>query len=233
MFLAMDDLCQGAEFCDPSQAFSHQRTGGGFVDDVANVFNFVLAAMLATHYSEEMISSGMQAEAQTWERLLWSTGGALELSKCFFYIMAWDFRKNGEPILLDLPHMPDIEIELTSGQDPIAHPIEHKSCFAAHRTLGVWPTPSGDNEEQFAQCLARSNRIAEGVRLNSMARNEALMGYRHIWLPSVGYPLACWGLSFDQCYQVEKNAVNAFLPKMGFASTTSRAILFGNSEDGD
>jgi hypothetical protein len=58
------------------------------------------------------------------------------------------------------------------------------------------------------------------------------MGYHHIWLPSAGYPLACWGLSYDQCYQVEKNAVSAFLPKMGFASTTCRAIIFGSRKFG-
>ena len=128
--------------------------------------------------------------------------------------------------------MPDIAIELTSGTDPNPRPIEHKSCYAAHRTLGVWPTPSGNNEEQSTQCLARSNRIAEGVRLNNMAWNEALMGYCHIWLPSVGYPLVCWGLSHQQCYEVEKNAVSAFLPIMGFAATTSRAIIFGSKKFG-
>ena len=58
------------------------------------------------------------------------------------------------------------------------------------------------------------------------------MGYRHIWLPSVGYPLACWGLSYQQCYEVEKNAVSAFLPKMGFAATTSRAVIFGSKKFG-
>ena len=70
MFLAMDDLCQGAEFCDPTQTFLHQRTGDGFVDDVANVFNFGTAAMLASHHTEETIANGLQAEAQSWERLL-------------------------------------------------------------------------------------------------------------------------------------------------------------------
>jgi hypothetical protein len=39
--------------------------------------NYGLATMLAYHYSEEMISTGIQAKAQTWEELPWSTGGAL------------------------------------------------------------------------------------------------------------------------------------------------------------
>jgi hypothetical protein len=172
MFEAMDSLCQGAEFCDPTQAYSHQRTGDGFVDDVANVFNYGIAAQLQSTYSEAMIANGMQAEAQTWERLLYSTGGALELSKCFCYIMSWKFHKNGTPILLSPPEMPPLSVHLTSGEDPTSHAIEQKSVYAAHCTLGVWPTPSGGNHTQFLKCLARSNAIAEGVRLNPLARNQ-------------------------------------------------------------
>jgi hypothetical protein len=50
-----------------------------------------------------------------------------------------------------------------------------------------------------------------------MGRNEDLVGYRHIWLPSLGYPLTAWGLH-DKQNQVEKNAVDAFLPKIGFST---------------
>jgi hypothetical protein len=177
MFLAMDNLCQGTKFCNPTQTFLHQRTGDGFVDDVANVFNFGTAAILASCHLEETIANGLQAEAQSWERLLWLTGGALELLKCFFYIMAWHFHKNNTPVLMDLPQMPNIAIDHTLGTKPTASPIEHKSCFAAQQTLGVWPTPSGDTSKQSVTCLEQSNHIAKGVRLNNMARNKALMGH--------------------------------------------------------
>jgi endonuclease/exonuclease/phosphatase family metal-dependent hydrolase len=107
MFATMESLCHGAEFCNPSQTESHQRTGDGFVDDVANVFNCGLATMLSDDtITPEDISAGMQFEAQTWERLLWATGGALELSKCFYYILFYDFRKNGTPFLLAPNEMP-------------------------------------------------------------------------------------------------------------------------------
>jgi hypothetical protein len=127
MFQCMESLCQGAEFCDPSQQFSHQRMGDGFINDVRNVFNFGIATMLAAHYSEQMIATGMQSEAQTWKRLLWSTGGALELFKCFYYIVSWQFHKNETPILLSPSEMEPINICLTSGDNHNPHPIEHKS----------------------------------------------------------------------------------------------------------
>jgi hypothetical protein len=80
MLQLMDSTRQGKEFCDPTQSYSHQHTSDGFVDDVDNnVFNYGLVAMLSSHYSENMIAQGMQSKAQTWEHLLWSTSGALEL----------------------------------------------------------------------------------------------------------------------------------------------------------
>jgi hypothetical protein len=232
MFAAMDEVCRGAEFCDPTGAFSHQRTGDGFVDDVANVFNFGLEAMLTEDFSPQQIAEGMQDEAQVWERLLWTTGGALELSKCFYYLIAWDFHKSGAPALLTPAEMPDTEIFITNGADAAHTLIQQTDSSIAHRTLGVWPAPSGCNEEQSRRCMDRSNQIAEGVRHSHMARNEALMGYRHIWLPSVGYALAAWPLTERQLHRISINSNNAFISKMGFCCKTSRKVIFGSRAHG-
>ena len=106
----MEEACHGAEFCNPTNSFSHKRTGDGFVNDVTNVFNFGLARMLELEYTPQQIVEGMQDEVQVWERLLYTTGAALELSKCIYYIIAWDFHKNGAPILLSPQEMPDTQI---------------------------------------------------------------------------------------------------------------------------
>jgi hypothetical protein len=137
MFAAMEDACHRAQFCDPSNSTSHHRTGNGFVDDVANVFNFGLAEMINQEFSPQQIAAGLQREAQVWECLLFSTGGALELSKCFYYIIAWDFHKNGAPVLLSPQEMPDTHISVTSGANPTPIPVEQKDSNSAHTTLGV------------------------------------------------------------------------------------------------
>jgi hypothetical protein len=126
--------------------------------------------------------------------------------------------------------MPNTTIQLTNGNDPIAQPVTHTSSDVAHRTLGVWPAPSGCNQEQFQQCHSKSNQIAEGVRHGHMGPNEALMGYTHIYLPSVGYALACWPLDAVQLKKLTSSAVNAFLPKMGFCRKMSRNLIFGSKQ---
>ena len=150
------------------------------------------------------------------------------MSKCFYYILYYDFHKNGSPFLLAPHQMPNTEITITSGDDPTPRLISHKDCHDAHRTLGAHVKPTGEAETQGTVSEARSNQITEGIRLNPMARNEALMGYRHIWLPSVGYALTCVPVGPQQLRKIEKQAINAFLPKMGFCSKSCRAVIFGS-----
>jgi hypothetical protein len=84
LFKAMSKMCSGAEICNPRNTTLHQRTGDGFVDDASNFFSFGLANMLRNDFDFRELTKGLQTEAQTWERPLYSTGGQLELSKCLY-----------------------------------------------------------------------------------------------------------------------------------------------------
>jgi hypothetical protein len=54
------------------------------------------------------------------------------------------------------------------------------------------------------------------------------MGYLHIYLPSVGYALACWPLDAIQLKKLTSSAINAFLPKIGFCRKMSRKNISGS-----
>ena len=226
LFAAMARLCQGAHFSNPSQTVELRRTGDGFVDDVTNICNFGFPASLNLMSNPTSLASRLQAEAQTWERLLWSTGGALELSKCFYYLLVWRFKKDGSPYFL-LP--PDLHctVQLTSGTNRTPHIIEHKAASEAHRTLGVWISPTGDTSPQFLHCNSRNSQICRGINNQHLTKTQAYMAYRHIWLPSVGYPLACSHLSITQLSTIDRSAMQAFLPKLGFARTFPRSVIYG------
>jgi hypothetical protein len=57
--------------------------------------------------------------AQRWETLLYSTGGALNLSKCFWFLLSWRWR-GGKPILHSLITAPG-SLQMTSEGNKIAH----------------------------------------------------------------------------------------------------------------
>jgi hypothetical protein len=113
LFEAMSNLCQGAEFCNPRQTSSHCRIGDGFVNDVTN--NFGLAAMLLHEHGQIELAKGLKTEAQTWERLLCSTGGQLELLKCLCYLMMFDFQPDGTPTLRPATDKGTDLIRMTTG----------------------------------------------------------------------------------------------------------------------
>jgi hypothetical protein len=143
LFEAMLKLCKGAEFCNPRQTASHQRTGDGFVEDVTNFFNFGLAAMLLHACGPAELASGLQKGAQTWERLLGSTGGQLELPKCLYYLMIFDSKPDGTPTLRKAADMGTDLISMTTGTSDTSTNIEHRDYSQAHRTLGLYPSPTG------------------------------------------------------------------------------------------
>jgi hypothetical protein len=118
LFDAMAQLCTGAEFCNPRQTTSHQRTGDGFVDDVTNFYNFGLVSMLLQDFDFRDLAAGLQTKAQTWERLLYSTGGQLELTKCLYYLMIFDFQPDSTPTLRKASDMGNDLIRLTMAPPP-------------------------------------------------------------------------------------------------------------------
>jgi hypothetical protein len=75
--------------------------------------------------------------AQRWERLLYATGGALNLLKCFWYGVQWTFNDSGGPKMLKI-HADDPGIELSSGADfHTKHSITRIEPTKGMQTLGV------------------------------------------------------------------------------------------------
>jgi hypothetical protein len=65
----------------------------GFVDDTSIFANLEFG----NNNLVELLDK-IQADGQLWECLLHTTGGELELSKCFYYILSWKWDKIENPI---------------------------------------------------------------------------------------------------------------------------------------
>ena len=68
--------------------------GVAFVDDATNLLNDLGREPM----TEETLVKSLQAMAQTWEKLLFSSGGALKPSKCYWFAITWQWA-NGFPIM--------------------------------------------------------------------------------------------------------------------------------------
>jgi hypothetical protein len=127
----------GITFRNPQGTIECNRIGEAYVDDTE--------LWLTMHEKDiTQLATEMQDIAQHWEQLLYTTGGALALEKCFFVAIDWSFTK--DEYTLCQPSEMNTSITLTSGsnyQDSI--PIVQSCPSEGHCNLGAWLAPDGNN----------------------------------------------------------------------------------------
>jgi hypothetical protein len=128
-----------------------------------------------------------QAEdaTQAWERLLFASGVALELSKCFVYVLYWDLSAGHHRLIR--PH--EIEncaaedkhfrgpIGLTYGNDNARNLLVTEDPWIRRRTLGVRIAPAGNWTDEYEYRWLQSRELALQIAGPSMARDMARIGY--------------------------------------------------------
>jgi hypothetical protein len=104
----------------------------GFVDDsTGQQVNDFLSNAQPT---PEHLATIMQHDAQLWSNLLWISGGLLELPKCSYHHIHFDFYHTSKPFMRGGRVAPQIMLNDNKTGAPI--PITSKSVFDPDKTLG-------------------------------------------------------------------------------------------------
>ena len=124
-----------------------KRLGDAFVDDTSQMTtndpkhhpeDFTKTAELLEH----LIIKTTQI-AQDFEKKLNATGGYLALTKCFWYLISWEWDSKGEATMSPISKNPS-DIYLTSGQNTeIKHKIHRAEVTTPYKTIGSYQTPTG------------------------------------------------------------------------------------------
>jgi hypothetical protein len=101
----MSEGATGIELIDPTLLKVIKLYTSGFVDDVTLWIGNVLRSLQQNETPTMLLEETAEA-AQWWESLLYATGGKLELDKCFFYLIYWEFNGEGLPRLLQPDEYP-------------------------------------------------------------------------------------------------------------------------------
>ena len=196
----------------------------GFVDDVTHWLS---------NGSRDIIEqiSDVQHMAQWWEQLLYSTGGKLELEKCFLYVMRWQFDNEGQPFITKPEELP-VDVKLTDSESKTEYIINYKNCHEAHRSLGVMFTPGGSNKAEYERMVKKSHSFAQRIGISNINRSEAKTLYFSCYIPGISYSLCVDSFTFNQCQKVQGATTQMFLSRMGFNRCLPSAVVYANPKIG-
>ena len=115
---------------------NHSRLVDAFVDDTS------LGFTSAGNMEYDQLIQRLQDVAQTWEHILFLSGGKLNLSKCSWYVLSWEW-KSGRPTLRPITPQ-DKKIHLQQGDQTQEFEIRRTDPTESTRMLGVHINPLGD-----------------------------------------------------------------------------------------
>ena len=202
----------------------------GFVDDSNGQTN--LFEHRESERTRQLIITQLKDNAQLWAELLGVTGGALELSKCSYHVLAWQFTVTGAPTLVT----DSSRFKGVSVKDPVSgetQDLDYLSPYVAHKTLGHYKDPAGRTQrEQNRQLKTKSDKSVDFLNQGSLNPEEAWTFIYACYLPSVGYPLANSYFTSAQLANIQWKAMSLIIAKCGYNRNTKRAIIYGPMEYG-
>jgi len=163
--------------------------------------------------------------AQEWKRLLYSTGGALNLQKSFWFTMTWKWR-NGTASLATTAQRPGV-LRITNGAKTTKEAVPRIEPTETYRTLGVHLSPSGKLDESLRILREQAISFASSIISSHLSRFEAYWSYVIYFIPKICYQLPLLSLTRQQCESLMFIVLEALLPKLHINRNTSRAIIHG------
>ena len=228
----LSELSGGMTMKDVTNVHQIKQWIDGFVDDTSLFSNLINTGFNPNdvHTLHQNLARDMTA----WQELLEASGGKLELSKCFYYILSWKFDHEGKAIPTTI-----IEQRTTSQQILINETstgnkvkIQQKEAQESHKTLGCFKSITGNSDQQLQYLKARSDKYANAIKNGKLTRKQARMAYKTIYIPSLQYGLPACSLSENNIDYIQRYSVDKFLSAMGIDHSTPREIVFGPQEFG-
>jgi hypothetical protein len=197
--------------------------GEAFVDDTGLGAN-------ASGDSTTTIISNLQTLAQPWEKLLFSTGGALDLSKCFWFLLSWEW-VGSKARLHSIAAAPG-NLVMTSENDPTPITIPRLVAPSTFRTLGVHISPSGTNTGAFSVIQEFVLEYCTNVKGSHLSWKDSLMSYVQYLLPKLRFQPPVLSFTQHQCDKLMTQILWVLLPNLHINRNTARSIIFGPEEYG-
>jgi hypothetical protein len=174
---------------------THQRLVDAFVDDTS------LGFTLAREHSYNKIIGRLQQVAQTWEHLLYLSGGKLNLAKCSWYVMYWEWESGRPRLCKTQPTDPTIQLYQVSQASTTA--IRRTSVDESTIMLGVYLNPNGDFGHHIKQLRQKSERYASHIATSRLTATDIRIFHQSIYIPAMRYSLPALAVDEEELAGVQ------------------------------
>ena len=222
LFDALEARAHGATFTSYDQSIKISMFIVGFVDDCTQRVNEFSAQ---SQPNDERLMALMERDVQLWNDLLWTSGGALEQSKCSFHIIQSQWTEDGHPFLKGGTATNTV---LLNDRGRIT-PTTQLSNYTSHKTLGCHINPAHIQVQTWQYIKKKNETFSQILETNFFSRQEAWTYYTSFYLPSVTYPLPMTPLTKSQCEILDTRFLRSLIPRCGYNRNMSRAIRYAPS----
>lgn len=225
-----EQKANGMSIHDPLRKMNVKQWLEALVDDTSLFTN------LSDTYDVSELVKALEHDAQYWASLLSVSGGCLELSKCFYYVLAWKFNDYGDPEPMT-PHDIDaitgrVRVQICEHGKDTPMPISIKHPDTAHKTLGVWKSMTGNDSTHLTALTSRSKNMSSIVSTSGLFPYQADVAILMIYTPAMLYSLPAVNLSEKALDKIQYKALESFVPALGYNKGFSRAVMLGPSDYG-
>jgi hypothetical protein len=219
---------QGATFTDPRQLETIKRWMEAFVDDTSATVNSFRENLANIDVNLRPL---LQETTQWWEQLLHAVGGELELKKCFYFILEWEFDADGFPkIRKQTPNEQPIDITQSSNNQTI--PITEQEPTDWYRILGLHTNPSGDQSGEIARLRAKAAEHTNIIKTAHLTSVEAQTYQSVVMATGMKYTMPYTTINNKTLDSIQSPPTNALLSKLGYNRKTPREAIFAPKDMG-
>ena len=221
MFTAISSVCLGFVM-NCVQAINQVTTvGTGYVDDVT----LGLSLPHDTEQTENMVFKHIKKMSQLWERLLYITGGRLELTKCFWIPITWKW-SGGKPVMVTKVRRSK-QLFLRESETGELIQIPRKTGKEAEKRLGVSSSCDGKWSVEYIKWLNFSTEFGRKVKYSHLNRMSGYLAYHSLWLAKFRYSAPVLGLTTTQLKKIQQRIIGPCLSVSGYNNKIPRAVVYG------
>ena len=150
---------------------SHYKDPRGAFETIIGMLSYVddnnISNNGAPHESVADVIQKTQHDAQLWNDIFKSTGGTLNLLKCFFQVIIYTFARNGAPVVA--PTDPEWFIDITENSDNTSQTVQTISAYTPYKSLGTIQGLCKQQNDQFEIQLAKSKRLTHALACSGVS----------------------------------------------------------------